>query len=260
MAIARDGSIDGGTAFAAALSWAHTCSGADRVLFVQVAWVVGNGVSADPSTAALTVTYNSTPMTLVGRRDGPAQAFAQGVALYVAYGPVTGGATVAFSYSHPSAYAALGMSASYTGLTGTVDVTQTNSASASADFATSLTPTSTGGWTIYTTKNDVGAPTSGTGSSPVQTSTNGMGLFDSNGAVSAGSSYTMHATGSSANWLGVMAAFGNGGGGGGTTYSGCDGTGCFHHDASLFEEYRDKRARRERAIARSEIVSGRRAA
>jgi hypothetical protein len=52
------------------------------------------------------------------------------------------------------------------------------------------------------------------------------------------------------------------GAGGGTTYSGCDGTGCFHHDAALFDEYREKRARREREIARigREIASGRRAA
>jgi hypothetical protein len=46
------------------------------------------------------------------------------------------------------------------------------------------------------------------------------------------------------------------------TYSGCDGTGCFHHDASMFAEYREKRRRREIAIARigREIASGRRAA
>lgn len=77
------------------------------------------------------------------------------------------------------------------------------------------------------------------------------------GTTNAGCSWT----GGSLDYAAAAATFkgDTGGGGGGTTYSGCDGTGCFHHDPKLFAA-REFARQREAFLRRAVRETMRRAA
>jgi len=82
MAIALDSANAGSSQTGTSLSFSHTCTGSDLILFVGVRIVTG-GVEDVTS-----VTYNSVPMVLVDKAQNPANS--QWIYLYYLIAPTTG--------------------------------------------------------------------------------------------------------------------------------------------------------------------------
>ncbi len=183
MAIALDTSVDGGLVNpGTSITWAHTCSGINRILFVTA---FGN-IGTDVITGA---TYGGVAMSLVNKIQCPTDRW---VYLFSLINPLTGANNVVVSASGSIAIA--GQSASYTGVkqTGQPDANNTGTAVKPATSITvSVTTGANNDWTVFGGKNDVlGAMTAGTGST-VRQAANGLGLFDSNGAITPAGSYSM---------------------------------------------------------------------
>jgi hypothetical protein len=99
MPIAFDASSNATTGFGDNLTWSHTCTGADRALFVAVA------VAGSPTISG--VTYNGIAMTAVETGDAE-------VRLFGLLNPATGSNNIVASFSGLDAAAAV--AASYTGV------------------------------------------------------------------------------------------------------------------------------------------------
>lgn len=188
MAIALDATSDA----AGAASWSHTCSGTDRILFVQ-AFSLSDAVSA--------VTYNGTSMTLVNKTSFPGSG-RQGTYLYYLIAPSTGSNTIAVT-------GGTGVGGvSYTGAkqTGQPD----SSAVANNGAATSITLTTTvvasGCWLVCAVADGAGGETAGAGTTIRQTDGNGLVLADSNASVGTGSQSLIVNFSSTVN-AGVIASF-----------------------------------------------------
>jgi hypothetical protein len=223
MAIAFDAATDGGFSTGTSHTFAHTCTGSDRLLFVGIAGDHPSG--SDDITG---VTYNGAAMTLVAKEANA--GLDRILYLYVLIAPATGANNVVVSATN--VHDIFAGAVSYTGAkqTGQPDNSTTNVSGASpTSLTTSLTPVADSCWTIvmagsYAANN---APTAGTGSTRrTYDGTFGTwGLFDSNAAISPAASYSM-TTGypvPASNPIGhVMASFappGGGGGGGNPWYA-----------------------------------------
>lgn len=205
MAIAFDAAADGGLVNpGTSLTWSHTCTGSNLILYV--------GVFGDFTDVITGATYNGVAMALVGSVRAPGDRF---VYLFRLVGPSTGANNVVVSASGSVVIA--GQSVSYTGAAQSAqpDVNTTNTASATSPFNTSVTTTVDQDWAVLVTKNNKGAATPGTSTTQRESNANGLGMWDTNAAVSPAGSVTLSAVESSADWGGVMEAFKPAGGGGG---------------------------------------------
>jgi hypothetical protein len=210
MAIAFDAATDGGFG-GPPLTFSHTCTGSDRLLFVGFVW--------DPGPDdVVSVTYNSVAMTLVAKiLTGGLNRY-----LYRLIAPATGANNVVITTT--GGHTIFGGAASYTGADQTSQPagTTNNSASGATSLLTSVTTTVDQAWTMLFEGSYNGNPEPDAGTGATKREADGAfgtwGLFDSGAAISPAGSYSMTTTRSSApdREIGhIMVALNPPGGGGG---------------------------------------------
>ena len=206
MAIAFDVATDGGSTTGTSLTFSHTCTGSDLVLFVGILSAVG----ADNVTG---VTYSGVAMTRVEIRN---EATPNRVNyLYMLVGPATGANNVVIS-SGSSQFIA-GVAASYTGAaqSGQPDANTNNyGAGAGSPFATSLASVADNCWHILCATQNAGAITgAGAGTTQRILQSDYLGLYDANSAKTPPGSVTLNVTlAATANISTTMASFAPAGG------------------------------------------------
>jgi hypothetical protein len=199
MAIAPDAQGQGYILAGSSLTWSHTCSGSDRILWVQCA----RDATVDNITG---VTYNGVAMTLLDKQTNSTDRIE-----YVFYliAPDTGthDVVVSASLAVPSIF---GNSSSYTGAkqSGVPDASTKQSISGSP-YTTSLTTIADNCWTILFTTTSATTPVASTGST-LRASNGTVGgekIFDSNGPITPAGNYDMLVTGNGGAIGFIMASF-----------------------------------------------------
>ncbi len=158
------------------LTFAHTCTGSNRILFVMAA---GNGGASNTITGA---TYNGTSMTSIGNIRIPSDRW---INLFYLIAPSTGSNNVVIS---ATATSILGASTSFTGAnqSGQPDSSNSNSGSAITSLTTSTTVVAANCWLVGVGGVSTGTPTGGTGTT-IRNSGFGASTMDSNATVGTGS-------------------------------------------------------------------------
>lgn len=214
MAIAYDTSTNGNYTSGTSHTFSHTCTGSDRILFVEA--VINT--SSDLITG---VTYNGVSLTRITTVSPNAN---RRLYYYYLVAPATGANNVVISASSSTAIG--GNAVSYTGVaqTGTIiDVSTTQTASTSS-VTTNLTTTIDNCWTILgTTEDTTTAFTASTGSTLRTSNTTyvDVRIFDSNAAITPAGSTSMtvtHSTTPAYTGGFIMIAFAPATGGGGETF------------------------------------------
>jgi hypothetical protein len=184
---------------ATSLTWPHTCTGSNLILWV--------GVFGDSASGTITgVTYNGVSMTqapTVSPIQVPSDRF---IYLFYLIAPATGTHDIVVT-AGTGTYIA-GVAASYTGAkqTGVPDASTNNSGFVlTGDFTCTLTTVANNSWTVFIAKNDANGPTASTGSTQRQMA-NGTGIYDSNGPLSVGSHSmsVQDASSAASNFAGIM--------------------------------------------------------
>lgn len=207
MAIAHDTTTDGGATTGTSLSWSHTCTGDNLILFVATQGGVSEGEKVTG------VTYDSVAMTKIASVTEPGDS--RVVQLWYLIAPSTGSNSVVVTLGSSGEVNAA--STSYTGArqSSQPDNSTTNTATNNAGITTSLTPTIDDCWTILATSIRVD-PTAGSGS----TKRNPQ-IFDSGSPINPAQSYSMTLGGGDGgtDWGVVMASFAPALGGGGMIFA-----------------------------------------
>lgn len=178
MAIAFDASVYGSFVNpSTSLTWSHTVTGTDPVLFV--------GVQSDFSDNITGATYNAVAMTLVGKGAGTSDRWAY---LFVLPAAATGAHNVVVSGS--SAYIT-GYSSSYTGghQTTPIDSFSVTTTGSADPLTGTTTVVAANCWLIGTGRSVVSPVAAGasTTARAQETDFNSGGMYDSNGTVGTGS-------------------------------------------------------------------------
>jgi hypothetical protein len=204
MAIAFDASTDGNFTSGTSRTFSHTCTGSDRILFVQA-------IINTNSDIVTGVTYNGVSMTQVATVSPNAN---RRIYLYYLIGPNTGANNVVITTSVSAAIG--GNAASYTGVaqSGTIIDVSTTATDTSSPVDTTLTTTVDNCWAILlTTTDSTTAFTASTNSTFRRANTTYVDgrIFDSNAAVTPAGSFTMTVTNTNVNGTSpagtIMAAF-----------------------------------------------------
>lgn len=191
MAIAFDTSVAQTGGAVSSLSWSHTCSGLNRILFVYV---------SENSTVGITsVTYNSVAMTSIGNVNGSRR-----MALYYLVAPASGANTVAVTFASASSNIRCA-SVSYTGAKQTGQPDSSNSTNVS-NGTISTTVVTGGCWTIASFYDDALA-TLTAGQTQRQAPDTYTLIEDSNAVVSTGSQALSTSGGTPGNVLAIIASF-----------------------------------------------------
>lgn len=184
MAIARDAHSNaiGDTSAVTSVTWTHTCSGSNRILFVAAYAESGNTVTG--------ITYSGVSMTLAKSVNLGGLT----VYIYVLVAPATGANGVVIHYSGTSGLK-FGMAASYTGAnqTGQPDASNSSAHTPSTSESLSLTTIANNAWIFGLFVDDNAGTFSGTGAFSVlyqgtggPTSAggwNGFSILDTNGPI-----------------------------------------------------------------------------
>jgi hypothetical protein len=190
-AIAKDADAAGSHAINQGQNWNHTCTGSDLILFALINVYQG-------SNPTVSVTYNSASLT--SAVNDTVGTLSDSVTILYKYAPSTGTNSVAMSFTGGTNRWNDPFSISYSGAqqSGNLSTYSASSKTSSTTNSFSITPpASNNGWVVV-----IGAcsncltMSAGTGLSLVRrvgTDTR-YGLFDSNGAVSGGSAYSMSIT------------------------------------------------------------------
>lgn len=182
------------------LTYPHTCTGSNIILFLAIE-VNGNLYGSITS-----VTYNGIAMTQINTKN---TADNQLIFLYYLIAPATGANNISISISGTTVIR--GSSVSYTGAnqTGVPDASTVNSGASVTSLATSVTTVLDNCWTVLAAVSNSGALSASTGST-LRNSQNGSGgIFDSNGIIHPAGSKSMSVldSGGAANLATVMASF-----------------------------------------------------
>ena len=200
MAIAFD-AVSTGTTTGTALTIAHTCTGADRILFVSV--------HTNTTTDVITgVTYGGVAMTRVAEQ----QATSGGAGnlkwtyLYMLVAPASGANNIVISAS--SSIPMWGYSTSYTGAAQTGQPDSTNSANAASGTGFTITTTTVAdnSWVVAGIRN-YAANVVGSTNYTVRSAAFPIAIGDSNGPKTPAGSIGQTATSSDGQWNGVQASF-----------------------------------------------------
>lgn len=184
MAIAYDTSVDGGNALAASLTYSHTCTGTNRIIFVAAGTINGN---------TLTATYNGVSMTSIESET------AGTITTYFFYlkNPASGANNVVVTISAGSAGNSISaVSASYNGVRGnpTLDSTPSGTfANPGTTLSVVLTTVADNCWAISGGCAAAAGVTSGNATTTIRknsSSTFGMWIADTNGVVHPAGSVT----------------------------------------------------------------------
>lgn len=197
--IAFDAATGGSALGAASLTYTHTCTGSNRILFVSAFSNLntGNAVSG--------VTYAAVAMTKIGASISPNN---QEGSLWYLVAPATGANSVVVTQGNAGG-SIRSNSSSYTGARqpgGQPDNSTTNTNSGTSITAT-LSTIFDNCWTIMLAEADGASLTAGTGSTSRNIQGGVYGIFDSNGAKTPAGSTSMTVTASSGNNGVIMASF-----------------------------------------------------
>lgn len=195
MAIAFDTASGSHTTTATSITWAHTCTGTDRILFV--------GYRCGAAGAVTGITYAGVAMTRVASEVGAAN-----VGLFYLINPASGANNVVISLG--SSQFISGISSSYTGAkqTGQPDSSNTRNASGTTSGNISTTVVAPNSWTISVQKAASSAITGGTNATERADGDNSeMNISDSNGPLAAGSQTMQMTSAVNATWNQVIASF-----------------------------------------------------
>lgn len=198
MAISFDAATVATSVVSTTLTYAHTCTGSDRIIFVAVQGII----STDTITG---VTYNGVALTLVNKIQLPSWRF---IYLWYLIAPATGANNVVVTSSSSGNIDSCCSSYTGVGQSGQPDNNATNNASAVTTITTTLTTIADNCWSVLAEANDVGGSTAGSGTTLRGSSTNGIAIFDSNAAKTPAGSVSLIANiGGSGKMGTVMASF-----------------------------------------------------
>lgn len=199
MSIAFDTSTKAAQVNSNSLTYSHTCTGSNRILFVTIQ----GQINSDNVTG---VTYAGTSMILVDKDLYPTNG--RWSYLYYLVAPTTGANNIVIS---ANATIFMGSAAaSYTGVNQStpIDASTKNTTSSASSLTTTLTTTTNNCWTVMGNANGIGNSTGGgSGTTLRQTDGSGYALFDSNGPVSTGSTSLISQFSGSGPMVQIMAAF-----------------------------------------------------
>ena len=177
MAIAFDAAANGRVTDTS-LTFAHTCTGTDLILFVGV------GIRNQSNDIVSSITYNGVSMTRVPTNGYVAETTGNDSAyLYYLINPATGANNVVITISESQDM--MGVSTSYTGARQSSQPDASNkSTSAGTDtITTSITPVASNCWAVTVEVNDADFPAGGTNvTERTQNSVTGIG--DTHGIIS----------------------------------------------------------------------------
>lgn len=192
MAIAFDAATDGG----ANLTWSHTCTGDNRILFVAVMTdVAGDGVNG--------ITYDSVALTKINSVQGGNTRY---ISLWYLINPATGSNTVSLDVDDFH----LAGSISYTGAlqSGVPDAQNTGTETAQTSQTLGVTTVLDNCWMIMIACTNGAAVSAGTGATErVDAGVNYNVILDSNGALTPAGAHSLQATAISTNWGSLVASF-----------------------------------------------------
>ena len=196
MAIALDNSSEASLSSGTVLTFSHTVSGDNRILFVSCSQ---EGGSLDSITG---ITYNGISMTRIGMAVSQANGRAY---LYYLIAPATGANDVVVTYSETTNKR--GQAVSYTGVSqsGVPDASDSGNGSGTTITGT-ITTVLDNCWTIMTAYGNNAGLVASTGSTE-RLNNNRLGTFDSNGVITPAAETTMVVTCSSDNNGFVIASF-----------------------------------------------------
>ena len=198
MAIALDTSVGPQNTTGTSITWSHTCTGSNLILFV--------GVQGDNVSNLVTgATYNSVPLTLVDKVQGTGDRW---VYLFYLINPSTGANNVVVSASGSTALRTT--SVSYTGAkqSGQPDAFSTKTETLSVSVTGTVTTVENNCWTVMVARNPTAGCVAGAGATIRGTSAF-SNVFDSNGAITPAGSTSLQVTngGSATIWEAVIASF-----------------------------------------------------
>lgn len=180
------------------VTWNHTCTGANGILFVSA--FNGSGLAN-----SMSATYNGVTMTAVNVGAG---TLTNGyVQMFYLVAPATGSNAVVVNCGTPDILG--GSSASYAGVSQSspIDSNNTGTNASIASFTLSTSVVASNCWAIMSAE-DSGSLSAGTGTTGRQPNTpNGCFLGDSNGIVGTGSQSLQATHSGNAAWAGVIASF-----------------------------------------------------
>lgn len=197
MAIAFDAATNPALANSTSLTYSHTCTGSDRILYVSV--MMRNMTITG-------VTYNGVSMTEIGSRVliGNNDYLAH----YYLIAPATGANNVVVSGSASNII--ISGATSYTGCaqSSQPDANNNRAVTTTSTLTTSLTTVADNSWAVLSARgNSTGNTTAGTGTTQ-RANTNGyMQMYDGNGAVTPAGSTSLNTTQTSQPIVHLMASF-----------------------------------------------------
>lgn len=196
MAIAFDATTGVTQGAAATLTWSHTCTGANLILFVAVS----------TNSGATAVTYNLVPMTQIDITTGGAIQ----TNLWYLVGPATGANNIVATLTGVNASA--GQACSYTGAsqTGVPDNHGVGGPTTTTSYSQSLTSVADNCFAIMAGIAASGlAITAGTNTTLRQQEAVQVGAFlmDSTAALTPAGTFTLAGTSASQSWKSCMATF-----------------------------------------------------
>lgn len=202
MAIARDASTTNnstGWSVGSSSTFAHTCTGSDRLLLV---YTFNNGNGGDPTG----ITYNGTSMTKLNNQLTDASAF--NLTLWGLLAPSTGSNNVVVTWSSGTGINNC-TAFSYTGVlqSGLPDSTNTGSSSSSASISVSTTVVASNCWLAGCTRSSLDTQSGGTNASIVNScnSDGSQCVHDSNGTVGTGSqTATINVSPNNTQWMNLI--------------------------------------------------------
>lgn len=198
--IAFDTSSNGGLVNpGTSLTWSHTTSGNNRILFVGAFDVIG------ATSQIAGITYAGVSLTKI---TGSRVAGDRQISLWYLIAPALGANNVVITGS--SSVTLDGQAVSYNGVqqSSQPDASNVNTTTVSTSIITSITTVANNCWTVLVAK-DIAQDTLSAGSgSTLRVNSNGMGLFDSNGSITPPGSTSMTvADVSSTSWASAVASF-----------------------------------------------------
>lgn len=215
-AIAFDNYTSGLVVGASSLTYAHTVSGSNRILFVAARIAGGGGLDLVTG-----ITYNGVALTRDSFENCIANCSGQGQYIYHLVAPATGANNVVVSLSASDTIHA--GAASYTGAsqTGQPDSNNKTTCNATTSCTLNFTTVADNSWTIVYCGNS-GVSITG-GAHKVGNITGGAAdiMADSNAAITPAGSTSLQCStgGGSAGWTLVGASFSPSTGGGGSTFN-----------------------------------------
>ncbi len=183
------------------LTWSHTCTGSNLILWVTVGY-------ATVTTTISSVTYNGVSLT---KLNSVSNAITQTVDLWYMIGPPTGANNVSIAFTGGSQV--IGISTSYTGTnqSSQPDASAVNGPATATSFTQAVVTVADNCWAIFGGSHNSGSPITAGANTTVRNQAEAIlqGTFvcDTNSPKTPAGTDTMTATGDNAIWMGIMASF-----------------------------------------------------